>query len=169
MLGGWRKTVVIVLVCIFLVSSLSSAERRKTIVEQTSSLYQLHAFLPQGKDSPANRISEADIKVYNQRILIEVEDAILARFTDTRSMEPVIDKNSNAIEIKPQSMNEIKKGDIISYKSAFSKYNVLHRVVEKGFDEQGPYLRAKGDNLDYVDPEKIRFEQVDRVVVGILY
>jgi hypothetical protein len=33
----------------------------------------------------------------------------------------------------------------------------------------GWYAIMKGDNLSYSDPGKIRFDQVQRVVIGILY
>jgi hypothetical protein len=124
---------------------------------------------PQKRDSPQDRIQEKDIRSYNMRILIEVENAIIARFTDTRSMEPILTKDANAIEIIPKDINDVKVGDIISYESKFSQGTIIHRVIDKDIDEQGLYFRTKGDNLNYDDPEKIRFNQIKRVLVGILY
>ena len=125
--------------------------------------------LTEARGIPLDRIKQENIKIYNKRVIINVDNAILARFTDTKSMEPVLGKDTNAIEIVPHNITEIKEGDIISYRSALINATIIHRVVEKSMDENGIYLRTKGDNLDYIDPEKIRQEQIERVVVGILY
>jgi hypothetical protein len=125
--------------------------------------------LPESIDSPSDRIKEEDIYIFNRRIIINIENPIVARFTDTKSMEPVINKDSNAIEIVPESPDDINVGDIISYETPLSQGTVIHRVIEKGIDEKGTYFITKGDNLDYSDPQKIRFSQIKRVVVGILY
>jgi signal peptidase I len=60
-------------------------------------------------------------------------------------------------------------GDIISFWSATIETTVIHRIVEVGKDNQGVYFVTKGDNNLYKDPEKVRFEQVKGVVVGIIY
>ncbi|MCK5282050.1 MAG: hypothetical protein KAK00_01450 [Nanoarchaeota archaeon] len=126
-------------------------------------------FISEKNSSPSDRITEKDIRIYNRRVIIDIGSTVLAKFTDTRSMEPVINKDSNAIEIVPESIDDINIGDIISYKSAFSDGIIIHRVVEKRIDSKGTYLRTKGDNLKNIDPEKIREEQIKRLVVGILY
>ena len=63
--------------------------------------------------SPQNHITEDRIKVYNDRILLDLQDASWATFADTKSMEPILNKDSNGIEIKPESSEQIKVGDII--------------------------------------------------------
>ncbi len=137
---------------------LSQYEEPKTTFQQ-----------PLKKGSPGDRIAEKDITLYKNTVVISLKDAVLAGFADTRSMEPVLTKDANAIEIIPASPHDIGVGDIISYESAFSEGTIIHRVIEKGSDEAGPWFRTKGDNMDYVDPEKIRFKNIKRVVVGILY
>jgi len=82
-------------------------------------------------------------------------------------MDPVIDSGANAIEIVPPSMADIEVGDIVSYKDGESV--IIHRVIEKDKDDQGEYLIMKGDNNPVADPGKVRFSQVQRVVVGIIY
>lgn len=129
----------------------------------------IESIAPQKRDSPSDRIRENNIKIDSRRVTIDVENALLARFTDTKSMEPVLNKDSNAIEIIPRDADDIQIGDIISFKSDFSDGIIIHRVIEKDIDEQGAYFRTKGDNLEYTDPEKLRFGQIQRVVVGILY
>lgn len=119
------------------------------------------------KPSPSNWIKEHQIKVYDDKIIIEIENAEWAKFTNTNSMDPVIDVGANAIEIVPKSYKDIRNGDIISYE--FSQDIIIHRVVETGFDSNGWYARTKGDNLEQVDPYKIRFENIQRIVVAIIY
>jgi hypothetical protein len=119
--------------------------------------------------SPYDRISENQIHVYNDRIVIDLQNAEWASFTDTNSMDPVIDKGANAIQIVPHSPDDIHLGDIVSYKSSLVSGTIIHRVVKIGQDSEGWYAILKGDNLSQEDPEKVRFDQVQRVVVAIIY
>jgi hypothetical protein len=119
--------------------------------------------------SPCDRIAESQIKVYDDKVVIEFKDAQWAKFTDTHSMEPVISSKSNAIEFVPQSEKDICVGDIASYSSGYADGTIIHRVVETGYDDEGWYALFKGDNVPYKDPGKVRFSQIRRVVVGIIY
>ncbi|MEE9525934.1 MAG: hypothetical protein V3V78_05000 [Candidatus Woesearchaeota archaeon] len=116
--------------------------------------------------SPQNHVEKDQIHVYKNSIVLDIEDASWAEFTDTNSMDPVIDVEANTFEIQPKSPEEVQKGDIISYES--EQGLIIHRVVEIDQDEQGWYAIAKGDNLSKSDP-KIRFEQIKGVVIGIIY
>ena len=51
------------------------------------------------------------------------------------------------------------------------KYSTsLHRIIGKKTDEKGIYFMAKGDNNgNYVDGCKIRFNDINYIVVGIIY
>lgn len=124
---------------------------------------------PTEQISPFDHIKENQIHVFQNRIIIDLEDAEWARFTDTNSMDPVIDAESHAIEIIPTSPDQIHEGDIVSYKSEYAAGTIIHRVIEIGEDEDGWYCRMKGDNNPMQDPGKIRFEQIQRVVVAIIY
>ena len=119
--------------------------------------------------SPSDWIKENQILVFNSQVILDLKNAEWATFTDTHSMEPVLSSRSNAIEVKPKSADDIHVGDIISYKSEYSDGIIIHRVIEKGEDEQGAYFILKGDNNPYPDPGRIRFEQIQRVVVAIVY
>ena len=119
--------------------------------------------------SPQDRIPEAAIQVFDDRVVIRLDDPQWATFTDTNSMDPVIDAGANAIQLIPKSEADIQVGDIVSYESRFFDGIIIHRVVYKGADEQGAYFVLKGDNNPTNDPGKVRFEQVRRVVVGIVY
>lgn len=117
--------------------------------------------------SPSDRLQENQISVYNDRVIIHQKDVKWARFTDTNSMDPIIDADSHALEIVPQTPSEIEVGDIIAYR--FADRVIIHRVVETGEDLQGWYAIAKGDNNPNSDPLKVRFHQITGVVIGILY
>jgi hypothetical protein len=121
------------------------------------------------RESPADRVPERAIQVFKDRIVLDVKDAQWSTFTDTHSMEPVLAVGSNALQLVPQSADEIKVGDIVSYRSDYAEGIIIHRVVYKGEDEEGTYFIMKGDNLPTSDPGKIRFEQIRRVVVGVIY
>ncbi|HIJ01035.1 TPA: signal peptidase I [Candidatus Woesearchaeota archaeon] len=121
------------------------------------------------KESPNDWIKESQILVYNSQVILDLKNAEWATFTDTHSMEPVLSSRANAIEIRPKSVDDIKVGDIISYKSEYADGTIIHRVIEKNEDEQGAYFILKGDNNPSPDPGKIRFEQIQRVVVAIVY
>ena len=102
-------------------------------------------------------------------MVIKIEDPEWATFTDTNSMDPIIDYGANAIEIVPKSEDDIHLGDIVSYKSLYSDSTIIHRVVEIGQDEKGTYYRLKGDNNEYNDPGKVWFSQIKRVLVAVIY
>ncbi len=118
--------------------------------------------------SPFDWISEDNIHLYKDRVVIELNNPQWAVFTDTNSMDPVIDLGTHAIEIIPESTEEIHVGDIISYNSDYAEGTIIHRVVEIGNDGEW-YSRTKGDNNPFVDPGKIRFDQIQRVLVAIIY
>lgn len=117
--------------------------------------------------SPSDHIKEEQIKVFDDRIIIDVQGAQWANFADTNSMDPFLDQGSNALQLVPTSPDEIQVGDIVSYKRGDSR--IIHRVVYIGEDEEGTYFILKGDNNPTSDPGRIRFEQIDRVLFAIIY
>ena len=120
------------------------------------------------KPSPHDWIKQEQIHVLNDKIIIEIEGASWASYTDTNSMDPLIDKESNAIQIAPQSPDDIKIGDIISYTSESGDI-IIHRVVRISNDDKGVYYTTKGDNNSTSDNERVRFWQVRFITVGIIY
>ena len=117
--------------------------------------------------SPSNRVEENQIHVYPNQIILDIDHASWARFTNTNSMDPFIDENSHAIEIMPTYPLQIQVGDIIAYQ--LGNTVVIHRVIERGIDSIGTYYIVKGDNNVLQDPIPVRFEQVRGVVVAIIY
>ena len=135
------------------------------------SLSDAHLSVPfmgaQDKPSPGSWVKEDQIKVYQDRIELDIPKASWARFTNTKSMDPVFDESAHALEILPDDADAINIGDIISYRS--SSGILVHRVVDKGSDEQGRYYIVKGDNAPLRDPFKVRFNEVKGVVVAVIY
>lgn len=119
--------------------------------------------------SPSDWIKEAQIGVYSSRVILDIQNAEWASFTDTHSMEPVLSSRTNAIEIVPKTADEINVGDIVSYESEYANGIIIHRVIEKSYDDKGVYFIMKGDNNPEADPGKIRFSQLQRVVVALIY
>ena len=124
---------------------------------------------PQELSSPYDHIKENQIHVYDSRIIIDIDDPEWATFTDTNYMDPVIDYGANAIEIIPKTQNEVHVGDIVSYRSDYAEGIIIHRVIGTGYDSVGWYAVMKGDNNPEKDPGKVRFEQIQRIVVAIIY
>jgi len=130
-------------------------------LEHPSSLFtsnQVHA--------PSDFIKEDNILVYNDRIVINVDNASLSKYASSGSMLPLFDTGANGIRIKPNSPDEIKLGDIISYER--NSELIVHRVIEIGTDEQGIYFITKGDNNALSDG-KVRFDEIKYITIGILY
>jgi hypothetical protein len=119
--------------------------------------------------SPSDHIPEENIHVFSDRIVIDVEDASWAKFTDTNSMDPFIDAGANSIEIKPESADDVDVGDVISFRTEFADGLIIHRIVEIGEDGEGAYFITQGDNAPGADPGKRRFEDIEGVVVGVVY
>jgi len=127
------------------------------------------SFSLQAQPSPKDRIPEKAIAVWQDRVVLDIQDAEWATFTDTKSMEPVIMIGSNAIELRPENEEDVQVGDICSYQSVYAEGNIIHRVVLKSQDEQGTYFIFKGDNVPTSDPGRVRFDQIQRCVVAIIY
>ena len=121
------------------------------------------------KASPSDHIKESQIRVYDDQVVIDAHGAKWASFTDTNSMDPFFDDTANSIEITPSSASEIQVGDIISYRSGITGDLIVHRVISIGVDDSGVFFIVKGDNNNMQDPEKVRFSQVNGVLVGIIY
>lgn len=121
------------------------------------------------KPSPKNFFNTEQIKVYKDRVILEQENILWAGFEDTKSMLPVINKDSNALQIVPNCPEDIQLGDIVSYRSNYADGIIIHRVIHIDEDEQGTYFVLKGDNNEASDPGKIRCNQIDRKVIAVIY
>jgi hypothetical protein len=123
------------------------------------------------RPSPSDRLTMDDVRVTSTRVTIDAPRGRVfetAIFTNTNSMDPLIDEGTQAIQIVPLTPDEIRIGDIISYDAG--QYGIIiHRVIQIGNDENGWYAIVQGDNNPHPDPVKVRFNMVRRVLVGVLY
>ena len=117
-------------------------------------------------NAPFDFINEDDIYIYENKIVIVIENYTLSRYDSSNSMIPILNEGTTGVGIKPKSEKDIHIGDIISFKQGDDL--IVHRVVEKGIDKEGFFFITKGDNND-IDDGKIRFSQIDSVLVAIIY
>jgi signal peptidase I len=159
---------VILLVFVFAIGFVSASIANVDNLQKPLSFIAPFGNAPEAP-SPSDWVSEDNIHVYDDQVIIDITNPEWARFTDTNSMDPVFDYGSNAIEIVPKKPEQLKAGDIVSYKSSYASGIIIHRIIETGKDEDGWFAKVKGDNNPYQDPEKVRFSQIQRVVVAIIY
>jgi hypothetical protein len=179
-----KKTVLLVFVMIFAfgwfcssaystvfsnISLVGADDANLEVADSDVSVLDRYIFNNKERDSPSDWVGEDSIHVYSDRVVIDISDPQWATFTNTNSMDPVIDSGSHAIEIVPRSASQLEVGDIVSYKSDYVDGTVIHRIVDIGEDSQGWYCKTKGDNNPFEDPGKIRFDQIKRVLVAIIY
>ena len=122
------------------------------------------------EETPSDFIQERDIKIYDDKIVIEVPGTSLSRYAPTGSMRPVLDYGSNGIRVVPESEESIEIGDIITFRQQIDEksYLIVHRVIDKGEDNQGTYFITKGDNNSITDG-KVRFKDIRYITIGVLY
>ena len=118
------------------------------------------------ESAPSDWVSEDNILVFDDRIILRVENATLSNYADSGSMVPVLDKGANGIRVVPGSAEEVGVGDIVSFR--MGSFLVVHRVIKKGVDEDGVYFVVKGD-ANLLDDGKIRFDDIEYVTIGVIY
>ena len=116
--------------------------------------------------TPTGNIQDDNITVYSNEIIIKVPNATISNYGNTGSMMPLIDSNAHGIRIKPLSEEDINVGDLVSFN--MSGTVIIHRVVQKGKDNQGTFFITRGDN-NQVDDGVIRFSDIEYKTIGILY
>jgi signal peptidase I len=120
--------------------------------------------------TPTDRIKLTQIQIQdNQLVLTYNKNLYLSEYAPTKSMLPLFDKGHNGIEIIPEKPRDIKIGDIIAYQSNIVNGLIVHRVIDINQDNKGLYFITKGDNNQTQDPEKIRFNQIKYILIGVLY
>ena len=117
-------------------------------------------------DAPSDWVSEDDIVVFDDKVVLRIANVTLSNYADSGSMSPVLDEGANGIRVVPESADDVNVGDIVSYD--FDGIMIVHRVVEKDVDGEGVYFVMQGDN-NFVSDGKVRFDDVRYVTVGILY
>lgn len=117
-------------------------------------------------NQPSDYITRDNIQIYKDKIVINVANAGISQYADTGSMLPTLGENANGIEVTPESPDQINIGDIITYQSGSNL--IVHRVVDKGKDENGDWFVTKGDNNPGTD-SKIYFNQVKYLTIALIY
>jgi len=115
------------------------------------------------------KISRNRIYLYRNKIIIYVDQPFLSTFNNSKSMHPFINMNALGLEIKPKTSEELYIGDIIAFKSKVFNISIIHRIIEIGEDDEGWYAVTKGDNNNRADPGKVRFEDINGMLVGLIY
>src|SRR3989344_1906037 len=64
--------------------------------------------------SPADYIQEQELFLTDRQLTIQHANLILTKYTNTNSMDPLLDEHSNGIEL-PYTGQPLQIGDIISY------------------------------------------------------
>jgi len=135
----------------------------------STAYHQPAVFVSKELISPNDRIKDSQITVYNDKIVIKIDNANWAKYTDTNSMDGLLDVGTTGIEVEPKNELDLQIGDVVSYKADWADGLVCHRIIDIGYDSEGWYAIVKGDNVNFADPGKVRFEQVKYVLVGVLY
>lgn len=157
-----KKIIVLLIIIIFFLFGWYSSNYYKTVFDETKSGYG-------EKPSPIDRIMDKQILVYNSMVVLNVSGVEWTKYTDTNSMDPLLDDTANGLEIRPETEKDITIGDVIVYEPTWTHGLLTHRIISIGEDEQGTYYIVKGDNSEAADPEKVRFNQISGVLVGVLY
>jgi hypothetical protein len=116
--------------------------------------------------APSTWVADEEIILFDNEVLLRIENVSMSRYASTGSMLPTLGRNSRGLVVVPRDVGQVGVGDIVSFRD-FGRL-IVHRVVEKGTDEEGVYFITKGDNSDFLDG-KIRFEDIEHVLIGILY
>ena len=116
--------------------------------------------------APSDKISERDIVILEDMVILRISNTTLSSYAPTGSMKPLFDEGANGIRVKPDSEEEIEVGDIVSFRSEDKL--IVHRVVQKGIDSEGLYFVTRGDN-NTVSDEKVRFSDIEYVTIGVLW
>ena len=114
---------------------------------------------------PSDYLKNEDFLVYDDKIILKIENAQVSNY-ESDSMEPFLGKGANGIVIELKNESEINVGDIVTFRK--DDKLIVHRVIEKGADSEGIYFITKGDNNE-IDDGKIRFDEIEHRLVGILY
>jgi len=108
-----------------------------------------------------------DISDYYAILTLDKEPS-MAQFKGTGSMRPCLGKFTNGIQIVPDSIDEIDEGDIIAYENDEGTL-IVHRVIDIDYDEDGWFIRAKGDNNSIKDEKIIRFEDIKYKIIALVF
>ncbi len=157
------------LIKILLISLVFLIGWTSSYVYSGSSFENPSSFVSKELISPQDRVSEDDVYIFQNQIIIDIEGVSGAIYADTNSMDPLLDDGAIGLEIVPSSEDNIFVGDVVSFKTSWSNNLIVHRVIMIGEDDDGWYCVTKGDNSVFTDPGKLRFEDIEYLLIGVLY
>ncbi len=117
--------------------------------------------------SPTDRVLPEQIHVYQDKIVLDVQGASWGVIQDTNSMDPILDKESNTFLITPRNEEDVTVGDIITYRHEDKL--IIHRVINISTDDKGIYYVLQGDNNMMADNKKVRFSDIQGIVIAVVY
>ncbi|MDO8628555.1 MAG: hypothetical protein Q7R56_02265 [Nanoarchaeota archaeon] len=110
--------------------------------------------------SPHQRIRINDLSQTKDHLTINQDNTILVTYTNTNSMDPLLDDNSIGIEI-PYQGQKLGIGDIISY--TYEEQHLVHRITAI----EGTTYTMQGDNSNTT--HTIQQKDIKGILIGILY
>jgi hypothetical protein len=117
-------------------------------------------------EAPFDYIQEDQIEIHPDKVIIHIPDTSLSRYAPTGSMKPLLDQGANGLRVVPKSEEDIHIGDIITFENKYGL--IVHRVIDKGTDDEGTYFITKGDNTNLMDG-KIRFSDIRYKTIAIIW
>jgi len=115
---------------------------------------------------PHNRIDNPNMALESNKLIVYGEYRLGSSVG--KSMFPLFFRNATSIDIIPSLPDEVYIGDVITFNNNKDEY-ICHRVVGIKEDKQGIYFITKGDNNYIKDKYKVRFKDIERVTVGVLW
>ena len=163
----YNTSMLIEFVIIFLIGFLSAYLLNYSLLEFNIEKPFSLSILSGGElKAPSDTVNSENIEVYEDRVVLKIKNAQLSRYAPTGSMMPALSEESNGIRITPKDESEINVGDLVTFKVAGEL--IIHRVIEKGLDEEGVYFITKGDN-NPVSDGKIRFIDIVGKTIALIY
>ena len=122
--------------------------------------------------SPYTFVHRSQIHLFEDGVKVDLTNPVLIGFTDTNSMDPSLDAGMFGLMVYALRPNDVHPGDIISFTRQVGfndTERIAHRVVKVGWDDKGWFAITKGDNVRWSDDGKVRFQDVEGILMGVIY
>ena len=117
-------------------------------------------------------LNKSEIHVFDDKVVLDGEYVRLSP-SGTNSMLPLFGLGNDLLCRYTDGVN-LSVGSIITFDVSWydeGQYNtpVAHRIISVGSDEEGFYYITKGDNNPNIDSWRVRPENVNTLVTGVIY
>lgn len=120
------------------------------------------------RPSPQDWIDDIDKEKLCEALGLDSSEVWIAGVADTNSMDGAIDIGHSLIcTNNPEYLSRVGVGDVAVY--GFMYNLIVHQIIEENEDAEGKYFRFKGWNNAKPDPVKVRPEDINWLVLGILW